>query len=83
MNTENPTFEFPADPDFGVWTRAVERAMEAIEDRSGEPVDFYPNEELVLGVVAMVAEELGYEPHPDEGDDTEHVESALIEAMYE
>ena len=83
MNTENPTFTFPAEPDFGIWTRAVERAMEAIEDRSGEPVDFYPSEELVTGIVAEVSEWLGYEAHPDQGDDMEHVESALIEALYE
>lgn len=84
MNNENPTgLTYLDDPDFGIWTRAVERAMDVIEERSGEPVDHYPSEALVLGIVAEVSEWLGYEAHPDHDDDMDQVESALIEALYE
>uniref|UniRef100_A0AAU6R6D8 Uncharacterized protein n=1 Tax=Micrococcus phage Olihed TaxID=3092209 RepID=A0AAU6R6D8_9CAUD len=70
MNTENPTFTFPDEPDFGVWTRAVDRVVDALE------LDFYPSEELVAELVA----EHGL-TDPDQGDQMQTLEDELL-AVY-
>lgn len=72
MNTENPTFTSPAGPDYGVWTRTVERAMEALEDQ-GVEMDFWPAEGLVAETVA----DLGL-TDPDKGAQMQILEDELI-----
>ena len=72
MSTENPTFTFPADPDYGIWTRTVERAMEALEDQ-GVDLEFYPAEGLIAEIVA----DLGL-TSPDEGAQMQILEDELI-----
>lgn len=76
MNTENPTphFEFPADPDYGVWTRAVERVVDLVMVDEG--IDWWPSESLV----ATLVEELGL-TDPDEGDQMEIFEDELREHL--
>lgn len=68
MSTENPTLTFPAEPDYGVWSRAVDRVVDRCE------LDYYPSEELVAELVL----EMGL-TDPDEGDQMEALEDALID----
>lgn len=74
MSTENltqiPGLTYPEDPDFGVWSRAVDRAVEVLD------LDWYPSEEAVAALVT----ELGL-TDPDEGDQMETLEDELI-ALY-
>ncbi|MEJ1092184.1 hypothetical protein [Microbacterium istanbulense] len=63
-------FTYPADPDFGVWSRAVDRAIEVLD------LDWWPNEELVAELVA----EHGL-TDPDIDDQMQILEDELI-ALY-
>lgn len=63
-------FTYPADPDFGVWSRAVDRTVEVLD------LDWYPSEEAVAALVT----ELGL-TDPDEGDQMQTLEDELI-ALY-
>ena len=74
MNTENPTalnLSYPEDPDYGVWTRAVERVVDILE------LDFYPSEELVAELVA----DFGL-TNPDDNDQLQVFEDELL-AVYD
>ncbi len=71
MNDGNPTpipgLTYPEDPDYGVWTRAVERVVDALD------LDWWPSEALVLDCV----QELGL-TDPDLDDQMEQLEDELI-----
>lgn len=67
MNNNEPTFTFPDEPDFGVWSRAVDRAVEVLD------LDFLPDE----GMVAELVADLGL-TDPDEGDQMQVLEDELI-----
>lgn len=64
-------FEYPTEPDYGIWSRAVDRVVEVLE------LDFYPAEAHVAELVV----ELGL-TNPDEGDQMQVLEDELI-AAYE
>ncbi|XAO35641.1 hypothetical protein SEA_FIRECASTLE_34 [Microbacterium phage FireCastle] len=66
MTNENP-LTYTEAPDFGVWSRAVDRVVDALE------LDWYPSEALVAATVAEL--EL---TDPDEGDQMEQLEDELI-----
>lgn len=61
------TFEYPAEADYGVWTRAVERVVDILE------LDFWPAE----SVVSELVEALGL-TNPDECDQMQDLEDALL-----
>ncbi|QCQ57476.1 hypothetical protein SEA_SUCHA_31 [Microbacterium phage Sucha] len=70
MSNENPTtpeITYTEDADFGVWSRAVDRVVDALE------LDWYPSEALVAETVA----ELGL-TDPDLDDQMEQLEDELI-----
>ena len=64
-------FEYQADADYGVWTRAVERVVDALE------LDFWPAEGLVNQIIAD-----NNLTDPDEGDQMNLLEEELM-AAYE
>ena len=64
--------DYTGNPDYGIWTRAVERAMEALEDQ-GVELEFYPSEGLIAAIVA----DLGL-TSPDEGAQMQILEDELI-----
>lgn len=76
MSNENPTqipgLTYTEDPDYGVWTRAVERVVDALD------LDWWPSEGLVLDCV----QELGL-TNPDTDDQMEQLEDELIALLGE
>lgn len=70
--TQNPQFTFPADPDYGVWTRAVERVVDVLD------LDWWPDEGLVAETVA----DLGL-TNPDTDDQMQDLEDELIALLGE
>jgi hypothetical protein len=65
--TSIPGLTYLEDPDYGVWTRAVERVVDALD------LDWWPAEALVLDRV----QELGL-TDPDLDDQMEQLEDELI-----
>ncbi|WKW85425.1 hypothetical protein SEA_MILANI_34 [Microbacterium phage Milani] len=75
MSNENPTtseITYTDEPDFGVWSRAVDRVVDALD------LDWYPSEALVVETVA----ELGL-TDPDEDDQMDQLEDELITILGE
>lgn len=80
--TDSPKFEYPADPDYGIWTRAVERAVDYLQNEEEDAIiDYYPSEELVAGLVKELSDLEGYTLDPDDNRDFELVEDALIDTL--
>lgn len=77
MTTENAgrvpnhPYTYPTDPDYGVWSRGVQRVVDALD------LDWWPNEAHVAEVVA----DLGL-TNPDDNDQLQAFEDELI-AAYE